>query len=77
MCRLGNVGPDIQIASRKTAINVELGKPKIKENTKIALKDFERVIVCSDNDKLLETLKKKTKDERFLFCDVWDAPSPF
>ncbi len=77
VCRIARIGeakPDIQIPSIKTAINVELGKSDIKKNIKEALKEFERVIVCSDDEKLLEKLKEENKDERILFRLVWEVP---
>lgn len=80
VCRIARVGeakPDVQIPSLRTAINVELGKSKIEENLKKALKEFERVIICSDKEKLLEKLKKENKDKGALFYLVWEVPSLF
>jgi predicted transcriptional regulator len=54
--RTSKVGPDITIPSHKVAINVELGKSDIEKNIKLASKDFDRVIICSDNKKLLESI---------------------
>ena len=80
LCRVAKIGeakPDIEIPSLKMAINVELGKSKIKENIEKALREFEKVVVCSDKRKILEKFKDEIKDERVLFCLVWELPSLF
>ncbi|MEM2488039.1 MAG: hypothetical protein QXR44_05555, partial [Thermoproteota archaeon] len=66
---------DIEIASLKTAINIELGKSKVEENIRKALEKFEKVIVCSDNKSLLKKLKESNKDNRVLISDIWNIPS--
>lgn len=78
VCRIAKIGeakPDVQIPSLKTAINIELGKSEIKKNIENALKEFERVIVCSDNEKLIKSLSEGNGDNRVLFSDIWSIPS--
>lgn len=75
--RTSKVGPDITIPSQKVAINVELGKSDIKKNIKIALKDYNRVIVCSDNKKVLESIsipETMRKGKEVLKSLVWAVP---
>ena len=80
MCRVAKIGeakPDIEVPGLKTTINVELRKSKIKENIENALREFEKVVVCSDKRKILEMFKDEIKDERVLFCLGWEVPSLF
>jgi len=78
VCRTAKIGeekPDIQIPSLKTAINVELGKSEVERNIENALKGFEKVIVCSDNGKLIKSLREENRDRRVLFSNIWSVPS--
>jgi len=75
--RTSKVGPDITIPKHKVAINVELGKSDIEKNIKTALKDYNRVIICSDNKKLLESIpvpEKMRKGREVLKSLVWIVP---
>jgi len=80
VCRAEKIGPDIQIPALKTAINVELGKSDIEKNIEIALKDFDRVIICSDNKKLLKSIsvpEKLREGKEVLKFLVWAVPELF
>jgi len=75
--RKSKVGPDITIPSHKVAINVELGKSDIEKNIKTALIDYNRIIICSDNKKLLESIpvpEKMRKGKEVLKSLVWAVP---
>lgn len=74
-CKASRVGPDIQIPSMKLAINVEMGKSSIRSNIAKALDDFSAVIVCSDDQGLLDKLS--TNDQRVIAALVWDVPRLF
>jgi len=76
VCRLARIGeakPDIWVPKLSLAINVELGKSNIEENVKKALKEFKKVIVCSDDRKILGRIKKKFKDRRLIACYIWEV----
>jgi hypothetical protein len=77
ICRIGKVGPDIQIPSMNLAINVELGSSNIHGNVAKALEQFDRVIVCSDNKKVLENVSRQNKAENILCALVQDVPALF
>ena len=76
VCRLARIGeakPDIWVPKLSLAINVELGKSNIEENVERALKEFKRVIVCSDDRKVLERIRQKFNDGRVTMCYVWEC----
>jgi len=68
-------GPDIEVAD--VAIEVEIGTSNISGNLKRNLQKFSKVIVCSDDSKLIETLSAKTGDNQVLFLPVQKVPSAF
>ena len=73
-CITSKEGPDIQIPSLSTAVNVETGNSDIEGNIKIALNQFSKVIVCSDDEKVIETVSGQNKDENVLCCLCWNVP---
>jgi len=77
ICQANKKGPDIEIPSLNTAINVELGKSKIQDNIEIALNKFKRIIVCSDKKNIIKNLSQKNTDHRILISDVWAVPDLF
>lgn len=80
VCRAEKIGPDIQIPSQSTAINVELGKSDIEKNIETASKDFDRVIICSDNKKLLERIsvpENLGEGKEVLKSVIWAVPELF
>lgn len=72
-CLTAKVGPDIQIPSVNTAINVETGTSDIIGNIKKALCLFSKVIVCSDDKKLLEALSNEIKGQNVRCALVQDV----
>ncbi len=54
-------GADLEVPEVRTAIEVELGTSNISGNLKRNLQKFSRVIVCSDDIKLIETLSGKIR----------------
>lgn len=75
VCQKSKVGPDIQIPTIRTAVNVELGKSSIRSNIAKALDNFSAVIVCSDDEEMLDKLS--TNDQRVITALVWDVPRLF
>jgi hypothetical protein len=76
VCRTEKVGPDIQIPSTRTAINVETGSSDVKGNIKKALQSSSRIIICSDNRKLIQALSAEIRDQNIrcaLIQDVIDV----
>jgi predicted transcriptional regulator len=73
VCRAEKVGPDIQIPASGTAINVETGTSDVRGNIVKALKDFGKVIVCSDDRKLIQTLSQENKAGNVRCSLVQDA----
>lgn len=67
----------MQIPSLKVAINVECGKSNIHGNIQKALKDFDMVIVCSDDKKVIENVSKQNTTENVLCAMVEDVPALF
>lgn len=67
------IGPDITAPSINTAIEIELGKSDIIGNLESNIQKFDKVIVCSDDHKLLERLADKTKSEKVSFMRVQDC----
>lgn len=70
-------GPDIEVLDRSTVIEVELGTSNISGNLKRNLQEFDRVIVCSDDSKLIGALSAKSKENRILFLPVQKVPAVF
>lgn len=70
-------GPDIEVLDCSTVIEVELGTSNISGNLKRNLQEFDRVIVCSDDSKLIEALSAKSKENRILFLPVQKVPAVF
>lgn len=71
-CITSRVGPDIQAG--RIAINVETGNSDIYGNIWIALNDFSKVIVCSDDEELVQKVSKERGSPRVLCCLCWEAP---
>jgi len=46
-------------------------------NIRNDLQKFDKVIVCSDNSKLLQALSRETEDSRILFLPVQKVPDVF
>jgi hypothetical protein len=76
-CTISREGPDIQVPSLSTAINVETGNSDVEGNIKIALNKFTKVIVCSDDEKVIQKIVQQNKDERILCSLCWEVPSLF
>lgn len=72
-----SIGPDIEIKDGKIAIEVELGKSNIHGNIRNDLQQFDKVIVCSDDRKLLQTLSREIKENGVLFLPVERVPALF
>ncbi len=72
-----NNGPDIEVPGAGTVIEVELGTSNISGNLKRDLQEFDRVIVCSDDSKLIQTLSAKNKDGRILFLPIQKVAASF
>jgi hypothetical protein len=70
-------GPDIEVLNCSTVIEVELGTSNISGNLKRNLQEFDRVIVCSDDSKLIGALSAKSKENRILFLPVQKVPAVF
>ncbi|MEM3112331.1 MAG: ATP-binding protein [Candidatus Anstonellales archaeon] len=70
-------GPDIEMLDCSTVIEVELGTSNISGNMKRNIEKFSRVIVCSDDSKLIEALSAKTKGKQILFLPVQKVPAAF
>lgn len=70
-------GPDIEIPKIRTAVEVELGKSDVHSNIERNVHRFDRVIVCSDQKKLLESLSRQTKSNKVLFLPVQNVPAAF
>ncbi|TBR08571.1 MAG: DUF87 domain-containing protein [Candidatus Nitrosotenuis sp.] len=70
-------GPDIEVLEHSMVIEVELGKSNISGNLKRNLQEFKKVIVCSDDSKLIQALSAKTKENRILFLPIQKVPAVF
>ncbi|MBI2005299.1 MAG: hypothetical protein HYS80_00880, partial [Candidatus Aenigmarchaeota archaeon] len=68
-------GADIEVSD--IAVEVEIGTSNISGNLKRDLQKFSKVIVCSDDSKLIETLSAQMKDIRILFLPVQKVPASF
>lgn len=69
-CKVDINGPDIIIPDLNTAINVELGKSKIEDNIRLALQQYDKVIMCSDDAKLLQRFSNRIKNPKVLFSTI-------
>ena len=70
-------GPDIVIPKITTAVEVELGSSNMKFNLQNNIQKFNKVIVCSDQKKLLETLSSENKSQNVLFLQIRNVPGFF
>ncbi|MDE1764954.1 MAG: DUF87 domain-containing protein [Thaumarchaeota archaeon] len=68
-------GPDIEIPKIRTIIEVELGKSDVHSNIARNVQKFDKVIVCSDNKKLLQTLSAQNKSDKVLFSQIENVPT--
>lgn len=68
-------GPDIEIPNIRTVIEIELGKSDMHSNIARNVKKFDKVIVCSDNKKLLQTLSAQNKSNKVLFSQIENVPA--
>ncbi len=73
--RKNNIGPDIVIQKMSIAIEVELGKSNMHGNIKRNTQQFQKVIVCSDQKKMLEGLSRQTEDPNVFFMSVQNVPA--
>jgi len=76
-CVKNKAGPDIEIHKIRTAIEVELGKSNISGNMNYDVQKFDRVIVCSDDTKLIKSLSEKNRSEKIFFTQVQNVASFF
>ena len=70
-------GADIIVSKTNTAIEIELGKSDMIENSRKDIQKYDRVLICSDSNKILENLSSKIKHPKILFCRIQDTPSFF
>jgi hypothetical protein len=70
-------GPDIVIPKIRTAIEVELGRSDVHSNIERNVHQFDRVIVCSDQKKLIESLSRQTESNKILFLPIEKVPAAF
>ncbi len=77
VCTADKVGPDIQIPSINTAINIELGSSNIQGNIQKALQEFETVIVCSDSKELIKRISEENTAQNIRCALVQDVPALF
>jgi hypothetical protein len=54
---------------------VELGKSDMRSNLERNVRRFDRVIVCSDQKKLLQSLSDQNKSEKVLFSRIENVPA--
>ena len=57
------------------AIEVELGKSNMHGNIKRNTQQFQKVIVCSDQKKMLESLSRQTEARNVFFMPVQNVPA--
>jgi energy-coupling factor transporter ATP-binding protein EcfA2 len=76
-CKKNSEGPDIEIPEIKTAIEVELGKSNMYGNIRNDSQKFDRVIICSDQKRVLEVLSNEIKDPKILFLQIQKIPAFF
>ncbi|MEM2760080.1 MAG: hypothetical protein QXW73_04735, partial [Nitrososphaerales archaeon] len=77
VCTTNKVGPDIRIPKIRTAINVELGSSDILGNITSSLEEFDKIVVCSDDTRVLEAIRSHIKPEeakRVFIHFIWDIP---
>ena len=70
-------GPDIEIPQYRIAIEVELGKSNMYGNVRSDSQKFDRVIICSDQKRVLEVLSNEIKDPKILFLQIQKFPVEF
>lgn len=68
-------GPDIEIPKIRTVIEVELGKSDVHSNIARNVQKFDKVIVCSDQKKMLQTLSAQNKSDKVLFSQIENVPA--
>ena len=68
-------GPDIEIPKIRTVIEVELGKSDVHLNIARNIQKFDKVIVCSDQKKLLQFLSGQSESDKVLFSQIEKVPS--
>ncbi|MGH9922300.1 MAG: ATP-binding protein [Nitrososphaerales archaeon] len=73
-CVTSKEGPDIQIPSLGIAVNVETGNSDIEGNIRIALNQFSKIIICSDDEKIIQTISGQNKGKNVLCCLCWNVP---
>jgi hypothetical protein len=76
-CKKNSEGPDIEIPEIRTAIEVELGKSNMYGNIRSDSQKFERVIICSDQKKVLDALSGEITDPKILFLQIQNFPTFF
>lgn len=74
-CITSKIGPDIQIPSRSLAINVETGKSDVEGNIWIALASFSKVIICSDDERLLKQISERHNSPNILCSQIAEVPA--
>lgn len=73
-CQTFSIGPDIIVPSLNLAIQVELGKSKIQDNIRLAQENCSGVVVCSDDEKLIQRLSQQNEDESIRSSLVLNVP---
>jgi hypothetical protein len=76
-CKKNSEGPDIEIPEIRTAIEVELGKSNMYGNIRSDSQKFERVIICSDQKKVIDALSNEITDPKILFLQIQNFPAFF
>lgn len=76
-CKKNSEGPDIEVPEIRTAIEVELGKSNMYGNIRSDSQKFERVIICSDQKKVLDALSGEITDPKILFLQIQNFPAFF
>lgn len=71
------VGPDLVVVEINTAIEVELGSSNMHGNISKGVQKFAKVIVCSDDEKVLAALSRRTRDSKILFLSIEHVPDAF
>ena len=67
-------GPDVVIPRLSIAVEVELGKSDMHLNMRRDADNFNKVIVCSDEKKVIEALSSENKLPNVLFLPVQKVP---
>ncbi|MBI3842490.1 MAG: hypothetical protein HY295_05040 [Thaumarchaeota archaeon] len=68
-------GPDIEIPKIRTVVEVELGKSDVHSNIARNIQKFDKVVVCSDQKKLLQSLSDQNKSDKVLFSQIEQVPA--